>query len=473
MSAAAARQRSLPLAWPLGVSGVATALVAGFVCSPPSHKLHSWGQIVSLATAYVLLAAAVHAIAVWSVCRVREETETAHWPLILSLIWAAWIVVVWLPLLALLTAERSPWVSLIIPVTAIFAALLLRWRSERALPELELPPHKPEALSFALVMEDGRELWRALLPAAGAVVAFELGIVALVADHAWTSGCLFGIAALYPLHKLQSRRPNQGDPRNHARTSNRAATANSVVVWLLLVLALTPFMATYAEGVIAGMMHIDTHGRPIGAPHLGHGNSSGYVGLILVPPPVPHPIVAPTVAGASELPGKTQVIPFDGAYWYFKAPDADPGPAPHLMHGDPVKNRVLSTDRLPLVMEAHQKLGRPVAMSCCSSLRIDVTNADTVAGPISIEVILHETAVPGTGGRAKPSKAALGQLYLKTSLVSPMPLKRPPVEDSVSFTLPSYLRGRSVDEITVRILPARARSLAGPQVAIKDFALQR
>ena len=339
MSARIAGQRPLSLGWPLTVSGVATALVAGFVCSPPTHKLHSWAQIVSLATAYVLLAAGVHALAVWSVCRVREEGESASWRLVLSAIWAAWIVVVWLPLLALLTLEQSPWVSLILPVTAVFAVLLLRWQSANGKQELEPIALTPQAL-FRVDLDQSiaepTALWRYLLPAIATVLALELGLVLLAAGHAWTAGCLFGIAVLYPLGRLQARKSQGMGQARHHRTSNRAATANSVVVWLLLVLALTPFMAAYTAGVLAGLLRIDTraHGRPIGVPQIGHGSARGYIGLVLIPPPVPHPIVAPTVASDSQLPGKSQVIPFDGAYWYFKNPGGDPGPAPHLMHGD-------------------------------------------------------------------------------------------------------------------------------------------
>lgn len=469
MTSAIPRPRALALGWPLGISVVATTIVAAMVCSPPAHRLHSWGQILTLATAYVLLAAAVHALAVWSVCRVREASEAASWRVVLSVIWAAWLVVVWLPLLALLTAEHSPWVSLILPVTVVFAVLLLRWRSARAaqLEEELLPVFEVPRELFAL--DADRSLWRTLLPAVGTALALQLGCAMLAADHGWTAGCLLGAAAIYPLERWPGRRVDENARR---RASSRAATANSLVVWLLLVLALMPFMATYAAGLIAGLVQIDvSHGRPIGSPKLGRGaGERGFVGLILTPPPVPHEIVAPvTTSASSTLEGKPQVIPFDGAYWYFKAPDTDPGPAPHIQRGDPVKNRVLSTDHIPLLMEAHQKLARPLDTRCCAALRVDVTNADTVAGPIYVQVILQEAPT----AKSHVLRADLGQEYLKTSLVSPMPLKRPPVEDSVRFALPSYLHGRSVTGITVRIVPGRLRALAGPQVAIKDFALER
>jgi hypothetical protein len=118
-------------------------------------------------------------------------------------------------------------------------------------------------------------------------------------------------------------------------------------------------------------------------------------------------------------------------------------------------------------MEAHQRLGRPIAMSCCRSLRVDVRNADNVPGTISIEVLLRDTnAKKGAGS------ASLGTLILRSSTVSPMPLKRAPVDESLIFPLPASARGRAFNEITVRLKPERTRSLAGAQVAVKDFKLE-
>ena len=107
-------------------------------------------------------------------------------------------------------------------------------------------------------------------------------------------------------------------------------------------------------------------------------------------------------------------------------------------------------------------------MSCCQSLRLDVTNADNVPGTIAVEVLLRDTS-----SAKKLPAVSLGTVVLPTSTVSPMPLKRPPVDDKVTFQLPVGARGRSFDEITVRIKPEKSRSLAGTQVAIKDFVLLR
>jgi hypothetical protein len=98
---------STPIGWPLAGSFLFTALVTAFVCAPPGHSLNSWPQTFSRATLYLLSAGAVHLLAVWSICRLRSETEDTDWQVVWFIVYVAWISVVWLPLIALLTAEHS------------------------------------------------------------------------------------------------------------------------------------------------------------------------------------------------------------------------------------------------------------------------------------------------------------------------------------------------------------------------------
>jgi hypothetical protein len=462
MDSRTAAHPQLPLGRLLTVSLVVTALATGCLCAPPPHPLHSWTAIASLATAYMLLAASVHTLAVWSVCRIREEGASASRPLLLSAIWAAWLVVVWLPLLALLTAEHSPWVALILPVTSIFALLLLRWRGSSAR-TLEQAKHEiPAGTLFRSQRE--QPLWLALLPAVAAALLAEGGMALLAADHAWLAGCLFATGVVYPIKRWTAL---AAEHAAHPRSASRASAGNSVLVWLLLLLALTPFLASYAVSEWSRVLGVSAAtGSRTPAPSHGHGAAHGYLGLILLTPPKPHVLVAPVPLDSSLTLGKPKVIEFDGAYLYYQEPATGPGPDAHVMRGDPVKNRIRSTDDLPLSMEAHQRLGQEFPMSCCRSLRVDVTNADTVAGPIAMEVLLRDSR----SGHASP--VSLGTMLLPSSRVSPMPLKRPAVADSVTFRLPPGARGRSFNEIIVRIQPGRLRALAGAKVAIDDFTLQ-
>jgi hypothetical protein len=466
MSARSASETPLPLAWPLAGSLLLTTAVVALVCEPLSAPLHSWAQTFSRATLYLLLAGGVHALAVWGVCRVRDESEDAGLRLIWGLVWTAWITAVWLPLVALLTAEHSPWVALVLPITVVFATLLLKWRAREA--EVE------DDFSFRYTMPTSRfqllpsaPLWRILLPAAVSSVAAEVGITLLVAGHDWWAGCLFGAGIIYPVSSWLDRRAALGG-RPCGRAWGRAAAGNSVTVWLLLVLALVPLMAGYTAARLGSLLGIEQRTRAtLRPPALVHRSSSGYDSIILLQPKKPHEFIVPALSAKSGVATKDAgVIPFDGAYWYFQEPDTQPAPDAHVMRGDPVKGRMVSTDRQPLVMEAHQPLYRDIAMSCCRSLRVDMKNADNVPGSIAIEVLLRDRV-----SSKKTSAVSLGTLVLPTSTISPMPLNRPPVDDRVTFQLPRAARGKTFNEITVRIKPKISRTLAGAQVGIKDFVL--
>src|ERR1700691_5272028 len=48
-----------------------------------------------------------------------------------------------------------------------------------------------------------------------------------------------------------------------------------------------------------------------------------------------------TTTGALKV---TKMIPFDGAYWYFKWPDTRPAPNASVTQGDPVRKRIFRSD---------------------------------------------------------------------------------------------------------------------------------
>jgi hypothetical protein len=466
MSARSASETSLPVAWPLAGSLILTTAVVAFVCTTPPSPLHSWMQIFSRATLYLLVAGSVHALAVWGVCRVRDESEGAGLPVIWGLIWTAWIAIVWLPLVALLTAEHSPWVALVLPMTAVFATLLLKWHASQSevYDDLSVRYALPST-PFQLLQSP--PLWRMLLPAVITAVAAELGITLLSAGHGWEAGCLFGVGIIYPVSGWLDRREALGGrPRRH--TWGRTAAGNSITVWLLIVLALIPLMAGYVGAKLGDLLGIQVHaGSMIMAPAITHLKSSGYDSIILIQPKKPHEIIMPARSTTSGSIQNTHVIPFDGAYWYFKQPDTQPAPNAHVMRGDPVKRRMVSTDGQSLAMEAHQPLGQEISMDCCRSLRVDVKNGDNVPGTIAIEVLLRNKLTS-----RKTLAVSLGTIVLPSSTVSPMPLTRPPVDDKIIFHLPHAARGKTFNEITVRIKPEVSRSLAGAQIGIKDFVLQ-
>ncbi|WP_263378005.1 hypothetical protein [Granulicella paludicola] len=440
------------MTWPLFVSLLLTAAVVAFVCAPPMTPVHSWEPIFTLATVYLMVAGSVHAAAVWGVCRVRDESRGAGvWPVV----WTAWVAIVWLPLIALLTQERSPWVAAVLPVTAVFATVLLRKKDAL---------NEESGGSAVRMFENEMPLWEIPRAAVVASVGLQIGITMLATSHAWTAGCLLAAAVIYPVDRwLERTNVVEGAISRWQRVS----AANSAVVWLLMVLALVPFIAAYASGEMSTLLGLHPVSHSAQPRASAAGAAGGFTGIILTTPKRPYEVVVPMalIAGGAGI-RDPHKIAFDGAYWFFKRPYTQPTANVRRAQGDPIRNHIFSTDNEPLMMEAHQHLDTPISMSCCRSLRVEVDNADNVRGSIALEVLVRNSAEKHGGA------ISLGDEVLPTSVASPMPLKRGTVPDHVTFQLPrAVMKGRTFDEITVRIRTAESQGLSGVKVAVKDFVL--
>lgn len=458
-----AAERPGPVTWPLVGSLVLTGIVVGFVCVPPMRPLRTWGQVVLLACLYLSVAACVHALAVWAITRIqREGGRFTEWAMVWPAVWGAWIAVVWLPLLALLTYERSMWVAFVLPLTASFSALYLRsrWLRDEA-DEFSCVSGSAHEL-FAL--EETPRLWRVLLPSVVVAIVADAGIALLAAGHARFAGMLLAADAAHLTDRFLQRSTSRDDQAAE-RSMRRASAGNSAAVWMLTAVALLPFLAgmSLAIGGVLGMPGVHAARHP---PLSGLLSSRGYRGIILVRPHKAHEIITPVLTSHADGIARSRMIPFDGTYWYFKSPDTRPAPNARIVPGDPLKGEIKSTDYIPLVMEAHQRLGADMKMSCCHALELRVVNADAIPGAITMEVLLRDSHAKAE------STVSLGSKVLQSSTVSPMPLHRAPVSETLSFQIPRRDKGRTFDEITVKIRPERSRSLAGPHVAVEGFLLE-
>ncbi len=449
---------------PLSGSLAATSLVAAFVCELPSSPLRSWPQLVSRAVVYLTVVAAVHGMVVWSICKMHREEQDARWPLIWKVIWGAWIAVVWLPLLSLLTRERSAWIAFFLPATVVFALLFLKWQR---MGEDVGAENDGWQIRGWLQVNETPALLRVLWPALFSALMVEVGAGLLAAEHAWWAGCCFAAGAVYPFERTWQGLVGRYD-EDRVRASNRTSALNTVVALLLTVLALVPFLRT---SYVASLMEAVLGSHRVGSMakavkrHGAAQRKAGYEGVILLTPPKPHALIVPVKQTSAVMFGQTHEIDFDGAYFYFQQPNTSPGREAHTVRADPTKRRIWSVDQTPLVMEAHQRLGSSIAMSCCRSLRVHVKNADTVSGMLTLEVWLRDAATK------RSTQISLGAKVLPTSVVDPMPLDRAPVEDTLTFQIPRADSVKSFNEIVVRIQPGAKMSLAGPQVAIESFSL--
>jgi hypothetical protein len=189
--------------------------------------------------------------------------------------------------------------------------------------------------------------------------------------------------------------------------------------------------------------------------------------VILWPYPEKKRIEAPVKLEESLLaPGTTRrlVVNFDGPYWYVQPPDDKPGPTAHQAQGTPLKVGIESGNRLPLIMEAHQRLGGLIRLSRCREIDVDVMNRDNLPGTIAIALRLGNSLVPGANWvqtAEQPMESTLpGYFVEKTS----------PVFETLHFAVPARARIRSFNEITVMVIPDVGHSKIGPKIAIVQFA---
>jgi hypothetical protein len=445
--------------WPLIGSLILTSVVVALVCVPPTAGVLSLGRLVWLACVYMLVAAAVHALAVWSVYRIQSE-GVREWALVWPVVWGAWIAVVWLPLVALLTYERSSWVAAMVPLAAAFLTLFIVSRRQDE-DEHAMPFVMQRAELLAL--DESPRLWRMLLPSLIMAIVLDAGAALYAANHAWMAGILFAVAAAYITERQLTRTAARVKVRDES--VRRGAAANSVAVWMLTVLALLPFLAGMGLAM-RGVLGMPAARAANTVPKLAHARSMDWAGIILLRPRMRQAIVTPLLTARPDSFKKSDVIRFDGQYWYFQPPDSGPGPDAHTAQGDPTKVEIRSTNRLAVMMEAHQRLRKEMEADCCRELQLNVVNADAVPGSISVEVLLRDSS------RKPATTVSLGSKVLASSTVSPMPLKRAPVHETLTFQIPRGDR-QAFNEITVKVRPEMGRTLAAPELAVESFAFQR
>jgi hypothetical protein len=255
--------------------------------------------------------------------------------------------------------------------------------------------------------------------------------------------------------------------------SQFAGTRQSILLCafalILTVLALIPWIGALGGGLQGAH---DASQKPPPAAHRSmepDKTGSEYVGVILWPPPAKKTEITPPVPHVHSfgMGGASQpvVIPFDGPYWYFKAPSERPGPRAHVAHGKATNVSVSSSDSAPLLMEAHQNLGPSIDLGCCSEIDIAITNADNRAGKIALGLRLTDSRSIG-----KPSKD-LGERTIASSEVVKIPLNRPPVKELLRFPISRSATMRQFDAVTIVFLPAKERARGGAKVSIQSFTL--
>ncbi len=444
--------------WTLAVAGLLFAVVAAnLLCLSPRWYSNRFISLVYEPTRFVVLTALIGGAAVRTLWGLLSNVPSAHPTWIARSLSGGWV---FLPCFVLLYEQNSPWMLFVIALVTLGTAFGLRRilpapvelnapsdRSTAVLPSLDgLPPaDSPLLLAF----------WIAIFAQAATLLA--------AADSLLMAAYAFSVAVFLFAWRWSAFEPRAAEWWTGKHPPLRQAT----VAILLTSLTLIPF--SVEGGGIFGRRGSSRLASIAKRPPDANANY-GYYGIILYLPPQTKEIVAP-VQRTDSLSGgaitKPTTIPFDGQYWYFKAPNRRPGDKAHIAHGKPIDANVnpRSTDLDPLQMEAHQTLSPPIDLSCCSEIDIAITNADTRPGEIALLALVRNSTTSGKAFQV------LGEQTIPSSQPAQIPADRSPVKETLRFHIPPSHTLRQFDEITILYMPSHQRSRAGAKVSIDSFEL--
>jgi hypothetical protein len=383
---------------------------------------------------------------------------------------------VWFAPCVILLAQLSPAAALPALILVVNAThiLYIQWRVKQ--PPLETPR---DTRLFATAQLPERRFVSEFGPGFAISLTVQTGVCAVLLHHPVLAGFSFAAsAALATVFALVSRAVEPKPPKSMPRAFLGLALTVLLAIGLTIGGMIPNLMR--GSGGDGGSAFGNTPASPPGMPGKGPddlpdasaGNladSSGFPGVILWPEIKPIPtLIAPMPqtpdAGGPAVMPRPLSIPFSGEYWMFRWPYARPPKTSFFQRGSPAALSFSSTDHRPLQMEARHKLDQPVALSCCSAIRLEIRNADRYPNTISLELVLINNDQPGA-----PS-LSLGH-YNVTSRpdVSRDPVT--PVSESLQFPIPSTATLDSFNEFRVVFQRAYRRADKSAKLAIDRFVL--
>jgi hypothetical protein len=447
--------------WALLVVGLLNSAVAAWSWPPHIYLNPSLRVLIVQSVWYALLPALTGIAASWIFARLFWAQIPLRFGLFAVYSGVAWLLVAPVPMLI----ERRSALGLVFMILAglAMAACLRRFgliREEGSLNQVRVErsglfaglPSSSSGMAYAFVIAVGLEC--ALIPFSRQELFIAGLLLALV---------VFVLRWRLVAISLAPKRIQE----NQASAGLRVTSA-----FVLAVLMLAVAIRQHSESDIG-----DTEGannakppgemRPVVSDQ-SVGANGAYKGVILWTVAQKKEIVSPaplSLASLNRLRARPVVIPFDGSYWYFQPPNESPGRDPHVAHGDPTAIDIRSTNRLPLMMEAHQSLGARIDLDCCGELGLNVRNGDNREGKVSLGVILTDSTLPG-----KPS-LSLGGMPVASTQVDHFSIKSSPTEEVLRYPIPAQSKIRKFDQITVVFFPSDEWSVTGSKIAIQQFEL--
>lgn len=384
---------------------------------------------------------------------------------------------VWFAPCVILLTQLSPVAAVPALILVVNATHLLymQWRVRQ--PPLETPH---DTGLFANSQLPDRRFLRDFGPGLAISFSIQTGACAVLLHHPVLAGFSFVtggvLATVFALTSrgVQPTRPPQSMPR--------AFVGLALTILLAIGVTIGGMIPSFMRGTGGGD---SATGSPVGAqppgmpgggpqdlPDASSGSltdAGGFPGVILWPEIKPIPtLIAPTPqtpdGGGPAVMPRPLSIPFSGEYWMFRWPFARPPKTSFFQRGSPAALSFSSTDHRPLQMEARHKLDQPVALSCCSAIRLEVRNADRYPGTIALDLVLINNELAGG-----PS-LNLGRCNVTSR---PDVGREPvvPVQETLEFPIPSTAALDSFNEFKIVFQRNWSRADKSAKLAIDRFVL--
>lgn len=385
------------------------------------------------------------------------------------------VTAIWIAPLTIFIQEDSLWT---LAVAATFSVIVIR-----SCGTPEDPPGSGQNFLLSLLRTDELPLTSdfALGVSVAAALCLQIGILAGFGDHNAAGAVLVGLAFGAWAWSSNRNIGSSTSSRSDRAYLSRPLLALALVAGLMIA-GLMPYLRReHGSGAIAsGGAWFHFHrasGAVMGARtgrraqvELHHPGSRGEIGIILWPEKknvlklvAPIPVTTSTAAGSGSA--NPLIIPFGGVYWVFKSPDLQPPEDSREAHESPDKVEIRSTDRRPLLIEAHDYLANLINLDCCSRMQVAIRNADRYPESVSLELIVANTSLPH-----HPSMS-LGRMMVSSTPAWSLYAKRPTVAETLSFPISANRPLKSFDEVKIVFRLDQARADVAARIAIDHFVL--
>lgn len=448
-------------------AGLVNAMIAGFVlCRLPDPRAMDVGALFARAVSFVLIGALAGMGGSWFYWNgpanpFRHSAPLPFWRF--GLVCASgWV---WVPSMLAFGEQLSP--------AGAFAAMIGSYALATGLRHATGAVFVPAAPAPARTDLDDGELFAESLQKPpfevhGYLISFCLYAAGLALTHGWnyTGAVLLASAAFTFAWRRTVPKADHDAHRDVVRLAVASVLAVLVTMWALLDGYAHRNQASAAEA-INGNTPIQQSWRQTKPQHLSTG-VGGFESIILWPLPEKKQVIPPPPPQDSLLaPGTKRpiVIRFTGPYWFTQPPDKRPGPLAHQAHGTPARVDILSSNRMPLVMNAHQFLSSSLRVALCREIDVQIENRDNLAGEVSLGLFLEDNSTPG-----KPS-VYLGQQPIMSTLPAEFVQKSAPEYEVLRFMIPESAKIHRFDEISILFLPDIEHRYIAPKIAIEQFQL--